>query len=263
MTKQEEIFLLVLEDFCSKVYQYYKKIDLSGIFLPNTFPGYENAEKKYFFVGRDSYYWTKFDKMIEYYNDNILSRYIKDNNSILTLNMIIKNSNNNSGSFWTMVIKLHIYLHTGELIDDVNQLICDHKMILQTIGYGNLNSIEVKGTLENMKIWSGIDQNIYWDIKKKSIVFDNLKYILDIYNPDIIFIFNWDNNKEKVAFKDIEVEWYKGCFIESVISIYKVKNYKSFIIWCPHPNSFSYSKSKLNINKLIEIIKEKMKVVGI
>ena len=188
--------------------------------------------------------------MIEYYENNNIDEYVKENNNWLSTNRIIEYSNNKS-NFWTLIIRLHIYLHTKRLIN-VNEISEEEINLLEEIGWGNINSIEIPKTLMNEGRWDDLDKNFYQDIKEKSRIFDSLKFIFDIYNPDYLFIFNWDDNKEEDVFNELTPIWNKEEYTHGIISTYTFENYKTKLIWCPHPNNLRYKS--MNINELIEII---------
>jgi len=259
MTKQEEIYGPLLDDFCLKIKKYYKKIDIPGLFLANVMPNYSNSKIKYFYIGQDTYYWTDFDNMVDLCASNNAKNYIKTNNKWLSPKNIISQSSNNAGSFWTMVIRLHIYLSQNEFVN-VNQLTNEQKELLKTIGWGNLNSIELPESLKKEERWEGINENHYWDIKNKSEVFDKIKLIFEIYDPDIIFIFNWcSDSKAEQALEGLDVKFNKDTFIQNIISTYDVKGTNKKIIWSSHPNNLKWQGT--NINNAIKIIYETYKKI--
>ena len=247
MTIQEKVYIPLLEKFCSGIKDYHKKIDINSVFLANSMMNYEESTEKYFYIGRDTYGWHNFDQMIELCTSNKADEYININNKWLTPENIISHSSNNSGSFWTTVIKLHLYLSTNKIVKNVNNLTKDQIKLLKSIGWGNLNSIETTPA------WEIINPDYYWDIKIKSKIFDKLKIILDIYKPKKIFIFNWcDNNKCDEYLENIDVEFDNKVYIQDIIAIYKIKNYDAKIYWTSHPNRFKWLKT--NNDKIIQTI---------
>jgi hypothetical protein len=250
--KQEQIYKPLLEKFCNDVKKYQGKINISGLFLANTMENYENSKNKCFYIGQDTYWWTDFDNMINLCLSGKAHEYINENNKWLTTQRIISQSSNNAGSFWTMVIRLHIYLKTNELVN-VNTLNAGQIALLNDLGWGNLNSIEIPKTLQNEERWNGINESDYWDIKTKSGIFDRIKLILDIYHPDTIFIFNWcDDTKTEQVLKDLDLEWNEKTYIQNIIATYKIKGYNTKVIWSSHPNNLKWQGT--NINDTIEII---------
>jgi len=254
MTKQETIYKPMLYNFCSDLKKYKNKIDIPGLFLPNVMAEYEKFEnKKIFYIGRDIRYSSiRFKKMIRQCTSGKVKDYIVNNNKWLTPANIIKNSYNKPGAFWTMVIRLHIYLHTQKLVN-VNQLDSEQNKLLNSIGWGNINSIVPKETLKSDGYWNGIDQDIYSEIKDKSAIFDKLKLILKVYDPDVIFIFNWcDENKIEQVLEGIEVKFNKKSYVNGIIKSYRIKHSKKKIIWSSHPNRLRSLGT--NINKVIKIL---------
>ena len=135
---------------------------------------------------------------------------------------------------------------------DINELTEDDERLLEEIGWGNLNSIELPRSLDNQGRWESLNKDYYWDIKEKSRKFDSLKYILDIYDPDYLFIFNWDDGKEEDVFQGLNPLWNKKEYWDKVISTYNFDDYKAKVMWCPHPNRLRWLS--MNINELIEEI---------
>jgi hypothetical protein len=251
MLNQKETYLPLLENYLSEVQIYKNKVDLSGVFLPHTLPKYETAKKKYFYCGQDTYWWIPFDKMIQYFENQDISGYIDENNAWPRVEDIIKYSNNKEGNFWTLVIRLHLYLHNREFAN-INDLSENDIEILQELGWGNINAVEMPRSLENEGRWDALNKDYYWDIKGKSKGFDSIKYILDVFDPDYIFIFNWDNNKEEDVFKGLNPRWNEHEYWDKTISTYNFAEYKAKVIWCPHPNNLRFKS--MNIKDLIEEI---------
>jgi len=255
MKQYEEIYLELLKEFLNDVKDYKDKVDMSGLFLPHTLSKYSSAKTKYFYCGQDTYEWTNFSKMIKYYENNDITGYLDENNSWPSVDEIIEYSNNKEGNFWTLIIRLHIYLHRKKIIN-VNTITERDKVLLEEIGWGNINSIEIPKTLQNRELWESLDKDCYWDIKEKSRAFDSIKHIMDLYNPDYIFIFNWAESKEEDVFKGLRPNWNKDEYIEGIISTYCFDDYKTKLIWCLHPNSLRYKS--MNINELIEEIDKRV-----
>ena len=249
--KTREKYLDQLNKFLEEVKCYKNKVNMCGLFLPYTLSRYNSAKKKCFYFGQDTYGWIDFNKMIEYYENNNIIGYIEENNNLMTVDKIIEYSNNKEGNFWTLIIRLHVFLCTNEIIN-VNEFSENDKQYLEEIGYGNLNSIELPKSLQNQGLWDTLNETIYWDVKEKSRVFDSLKYVLDLYDPDYIFIFNWDASKEKDTFYRLVPHCNTESYIDGIISTYSIENYKTKLIWCPHPNNLRFKS--MNINELINII---------
>jgi len=256
MSKQIDIYKSLINDFCKETNQYKNKIDIPGIFIPHGLSKYNCAKKKYFYIGRDTNDWCKFNELITFYEENNIEKYIEENNWPTSSDEFLEYTNNSQGGFWTLAAKLHLKLNGIQEDIQINtQMKNEYKEILEEMGYGNLNSIETKQSLQNRSQWESIDKSIYEDIKQKSKRFDRLKLILDIYNPDYIFIFNWDAD-ENLAFTDLQFERLEHQNIENVCSVYYVKENNTKIIWTIHPNNLRFKG--MNINDLITIILERL-----
>jgi hypothetical protein len=231
-------YISLLKEFYNETKQY-GTIYIPGLFLPNIMNGYSESELKIFYVGQDTYGWTDYGEMLQYFSNADYEGYINENNGWLTENRIIENSNNKSGSFWTLVIRLHLKLHKSDL-QNVNEINRKDIHILNDLGWSNLNSIEKPSSLINEGIWDDINQEIYWKIKEASRKFDSIKHVLDIFEPHYLFIFNWDDNKEDDAFDGLKPIWNGKEAIDKVIATYTFQEYRTKIIWCPHPNNLRY-----------------------
>jgi hypothetical protein len=260
MNKQIYTYKQIIVDFCNETRQYKNQIDIPGLFLPHVLANYDRANKKYFYVGRDTNGWGSFNDLIIAYENNQIEEYIeKNNNWPGVVDNFLEYTNNKAGGFWTLASKLHLKLNgineTVSINTDIDE---KYKVILSEMGYGNLNAIETHQSIKNRDKWNDIDQIIYWDIKSKSRRFDKLKYILDIYSPDYIFIFNWavDEAEEELAFTDINVEWQENDHIPKILATYLVKDYNSKIIWTIHPRNLSFKE--MNIDELIQEISSRI-----
>ena len=119
-------------------------------FIPYTFPNYKTSPKKFFYVGRDTYYWCEYDSMYDENGEAAPLTYLMNNaNYVSTEN--IRNDWGKSGAFWNMVGKLHLQLLTGTYHESIDELSIKDWELLKGIGYGNLFSIELPDTLKKKK----------------------------------------------------------------------------------------------------------------
>ncbi len=255
--KQSEVFLPLLEQFCAATNEYKGKIDLPGLFLPHGLKNYDNAQNKYFYMGRDTNGWgSSFDELIEFNEKEELDKYIDNNNVWPTGDDFLEYTNNSAGGFWTLAARLHLKIKTGHSNYAIRPDLEDkYKELLQDMGWGNLNSIETQQSLDKHGEWDDIDQDIYWKIKSKSRIFDCLNHILDAFQPDYIFIFNWQADEE-IAFNGLKYKWIKKDHIPDLLSIYRIEDYQTRIIWTIHPRNLSFKG--MNIEELIELVVERM-----
>lgn len=216
-------------------------------FIPYTFPKYESAPLKVFYIGRDTYYWCEYDAS---YKENP-EAYIKDNASFVNVENIKKDWSK-SGSFWGTVAKLHIQLMTGVYHHSINELTTMDWELLEEIGYGNLFSIERIETLKKKKYkpkGMSDERTEYDDINDidgyKALCnlakpFENLKTIISAYGePDIVIILSWtDKNDFFEGLDDYECE--KELYEEYYRSVFLSKTHKTKVVWSSDPNRFPY-----------------------
>lgn len=230
----------ILEQFIKENKQLYVESGYPwGLFIPYVFPNYKNASLKIFYVGRDTYYWTKRDVMLESFDRNDLERYFSENASAVYLDKCIK-WGNGSGAFWSFVNKLHLYIRTGE-IKDLNFLSEDDKAILQEVGYGNINSMELNQTLLNNEGWSveDFDFDKLYSLRVQSKMFDKISHIINAYHPDVVIILNWDNYADYYL-DEFDFIWQKNLYIDSKQAVYLSDETKTKVIWSSHPNRFKF-----------------------
>jgi hypothetical protein len=256
--KQIETYKPLLDEFCQETKKFKNKIEMPGLFLPHGLENYETAKNKFFYVGRDTAGWIPFNELIDCFENNKIIDYINKNDWPNSLDEVFKQANNNPSSFWNIACRLQLKLNGVKEDLAINTNLSDeYKQILLEMGYGNLNSIETPQSIKNRKEWDSIDKNIYKEIKNKSLKFDNLKFILDIYNPSHIFIFNLKGDEE-LAFKNLEYECIQDKEFQNLIAIYTITGYKTKIIWTVHPGSFRYIKKnaleKISVSEWIDEI---------
>ena len=255
MKNQEKIYLPLLEKFCSEIVQNKNLNDIPEVFVPIAMPNYIDAEKKIFYCGSDTFGWGEMSNLMEFFKDNDLKNYLTENNKWLTPEGIIKHSNNNPASFWGLVIRLHLMIKTKQL-KSLSNLTDEDINHLNDIGYGNIYSIEHQKILKKRGVWENIDKYVYDDIKSKSCMFDHLKLILNCFNPDIVFIFTWDESKEEDIFLDLKPEWNEVDFKKGIISTYTIEGYKTKLIWCLHPNRLRFKSMNADelINEILRVL---------
>lgn len=219
-------------------------------FIPYTFPKYESAPIKVFYVGRDTNYWCENDKV---YNERP-EVYLKDNASYVDVDNIKKDWNK-AGSFWGTVAKLHLQLITGVYHHSIEELSLDDWELLEGIGYGNLHSLELPETLKKKKYHpkgSSEERTEYDDIcdfqgykalRNLAKPFENLKTLFSAYGePDIVFVLSWtdkDDFFEGLDDYECQKEWYE----EGFRSVFLSDSHKTKVIWSSHPSRFSFMKT--------------------
>jgi len=273
MTKQEEIYVPLLNNYCSLYKDWLIGVgkpnfyvdDLYGLFLVNTGEKYPLTTPKIFYVGKETKGWyPNFQEMVELCANNKTEDYIKKQNEWLLQDKFYEEIKN---PFWKLVIKLHIYIHTNELLTDIKKINNKQKDLLHSIGWGNINSMITPQGLgqygkiveDDVNIWKDIDKEVYNYIKKSSHMFDKMKLLLDIYNPDVIFIFNENENEEKYYEQYLEGLKITGCpetkMYDDFLVSYSIEGYTTKIIWTKHPRYL------LKIGVYIEDIKNAYDII--
>ena len=146
---------------------------------------------------------------------------------------------NNAGSFWTMVAKLHLLIRTGRYTEDIMQISAADKVILEEIGYGNINAIEQQTSLSKEGYWEAITSlDGYCQIREAGRPFEKLKSVIEAYHPDFIFIFNWEERDD--VFEGMDFEWQKVYYKDKLQAVYTLPGYSTKVIWTSHPRRYSY-----------------------
>ena len=247
----------LLELFCKSIVPYISKDKYPyGPFIPYTMSEYNNSKLKIFYVGRDTYYWIGMDEMMCDFRNNSLENYLLRNSNTVDVDKMLE-WENNSGAFWTLVVKLHLYLKTGKYYDNIKHLAADEVKLLQDIGYGNLNAVELPNSLRNEGKWDSINKEEYWMIKKESTIFDRLKLIMDAYSPDYIYIFNWEERDD--IFEGLKYKWHEEYFKKDFRAVYSIAGYKTKVIWSCHPRRFSFLGT--NMKEMVLYLSETFKMI--
>ena len=209
--------------------------------LPYVYPKYWDSERRFFYIGRDTYSWSLgegFSEFFSKYDTGDFDGYLKENARVLTAADRIEGWAGRSASFWYVVNTLHLYLRLHRMPDLWN-LTSEEKDVLDEIGYGNLNSIELQQTLAKEGYWNDMDQEKYQKIKDASeSIFDRYELLFDAYNPQLSIITTWTGN-EKNYFSGLEYEQiadetdgYLKVFVYRVSK----QNRSSIVIWTYHPS---------------------------
>ncbi len=210
-----------------------------GPFIPYTFPRYPEAPIKIFYVGRDTYYWIERSELIDDKGEVYIENYFSKNKAAVTRDVTLK-WGNMSGAFWSFVDKLHLYIRTG-IVKDLTNLNDDDLNILDEIAYGNMNCMELDKTLINNegREESDFDREKLNQLRCNSRCFDRIEHILNAYPcPDFIVILNWEDRED--YFEKVDYTFEEDLFIENIQSVLSLKDYKTKIIWGPHPNRFKF-----------------------
>lgn len=258
MRVNKQYYLPLLTKFCEEA----EKIGNGafprhGIFIPYTFENYDSAPIKIFYVGRDTAGWITFQEMMDDHRIGKLDDYLEKNSNVVTVQGENINGSDthslregwnvdNRCDFWRFCQKLHLYIVDDQMNVDITQLSEDDYKIIEQMGYGNLNSLEVYQTLKNNKyaektLWEMVgDKKKLRTLRKRSRELDKIKHILDAYEPDLIIILNW-SGKPEIVFKDLDTKNDSILYSEEKgkqRSVFTIDGYKTKIVWSIHPNSF-------------------------
>ena len=238
----KDIYAPLIEKFYKEAAPYYGCGYPYGPFIPYTMPRYPQAGKKIVYIGRDTYYWAGREALMKSMRDGKPEDYLTVNSKVLKPEDIVNGYNNNSGSFWNFVAKLHLLIRTGHYYDDIRQTGADELRLIEEIGYGNLNSIELPKTLENEGTLNEItSMEDYGKLRNAGQVFEKIKTILEAYHPDLIVILNWEERDD--IFDGLHVHWQKDYYIDARRAVYTIDGYATRIIWTSHPRRFSFLKT--------------------
>lgn len=232
-------------------------------FIPYTFSKYHSAERKIFYVGRDTYYWLELDALFDSSNKINHELYLERNCEYVTTDNIL-NDWSKAGSFWGFVGHLQLLLSKGVYYRDFSTLKEEDLDCFHEVGYGNLFSIELPETLKKKKYTdkeSGLERNEYDDIndwnkyyriKENSIVFEGLETIFKAYGePDFVIITSWIDKDD--FFKNLsDYQFVPEYYIENKLSVFTSKVHKTKVIWTSHPNRFSFLET--NAKEMCELI---------
>lgn len=259
---QLKTYLPLLEEFCR---QNEKTIEDSVYpyipFLPVAFNNYEKSDLKIFYVGIDTYYWIEgISNLLDCYRTHTLATILDVNNNEVTPNRILHDWYSNKGRFWEFVCKLHLYIRSGKILsnDDLRRLSPDEVELIGEIGWGNMNSIELKKTLKKEERWNVIDASKYSLLKKSSEdIIDPIKNLILAYNPDYIILMGWGESEEQV-FKGLDYEPIDEFYVSGIRALYTTKDFKAKIVWTSHPSRFSFLKT--NQDEMITCVGDSLKL---
>lgn len=230
-----------------------------GIFFSHPLPEYDIAQKKVFYIGRDTNGWDDYYRMMEQYHHGQVLDYLDDQWPTSAKEMM---GWGDTMTFWTVVFKLHIYLNHGVLLPSIYDYSDEQKQCLLGLGFGNKNCVEVKESLQNDRmedsetgektnVWHYIDEDKYWIFKEKSRRFDRLKVILELYEPDLVYILSWPDD---FTFTDgvnlIEDQSLRKNYWSYV---YSIEGYKTKLIWTSHPSFFARRITR-NVNEVVKYL---------
>lgn len=240
---QKDIYLPILEEFCKKNEEALKTSGYPWCpFIPVTYENYQEGPK-IFYMGIDTYYWgVSSQELLDAFLKNSLDSILEKNNKVVTPERVLEDWKNDKGLFWSFICKLHIFIRTGRLCsnEDLRHLSFTEQQLIEELGYGNMNSIELKKTLEKEDYWNSINAEKYWELKESSeTLIDPLTNLIKAYMPDYIFILGWGGNEAHV-FKGMKYTAKENFYYENYRAVYEFKDFPTKVIWSSHPSRFSF-----------------------
>jgi hypothetical protein len=235
MKTPQQVFEPLLKTFCQATQDIDISDNFSSIFLPHTMKGYDAAEKKIFYFGRDTSTWLRTGFLMNCYRTDNLDTYIEKTFEWVNKFDFLEYNKKKSSGFWSIAMLLHLKIkgvtEKPSISENLDEKFYD---LLNDFGYGNTNAIEVPESLQIQGVWDGLDQNKYWQIKEHSRMFDKLKFTIEAYEPNLVFIFNWKCDEKKflegLEFDIKSVQLIKDNFLDIHLT-----NYDTRIIWTVHP----------------------------
>lgn len=258
MRINKQYYLPLLTKFCEEAEKIGNEaFPRHGIFIPYTFENYDSAPIKIFYVGRDTAGWIKFQEMMDDYRTEKLGDYLEKNSNVVTVQGENINGSdthslregwniNNHWDFWRFCQKLHLYIIDNQANIDITKLSARDYQLIEQMGYGNCNCLEVYHTLRNNKfegrtLWELVnDKTKLRALRQESRELDKIKNIIEAYEPDLIIILNW-SGKPGILLKELDTENVSNLYCEDKgkqRSVFTIEGYKTKILWSIHPNSF-------------------------
>ena len=253
--KYKEYYLKTLPPFLDEIESLGDFGLPSGLFLSHPLPDYGRTGPKVFYIGRDTKGWHNYTEMMNLFRTGKIIDYLKQYWPTNSREMMAWGDRM---TFWTVVFKLHIYLnHNGICHPKIQDYSDEEKKCLTSLGFGNMNCVEVPQTLQKIKndkqenYWGLIDRGKYREFKSKSRRFDRLKLILDLYEPDVVYIFSWP--LDKIFMDGLELVEDGSLHEDHKRRVFNVKGYKTKIIQTSHPTYFLFRITH-DINKVVEYL---------
>ena len=249
----ELLFLTPLQEVLAELGQEIGLPYPHGIFLPHVTDGYKNASLKIFYYGLDTRTWMGDDAtnrwgyqvMMDHFRSGQLEKYITEWNNKWPRAAEDILAWDNHIAFWPFVIRLHLLMTTDEWVDDLTNIPKPLLKSIMSLGYGNVNAIELKRSLQTENWWDGDVKKTCWDAvtnvnayKKARILTQEkilFKDVLNAFSPDCVFIHTWSWS-EDIFFKNLNWHPY-DIKHEGKWAAYTIDGYKTKILCMPHPNS--------------------------
>jgi hypothetical protein len=219
-------------------------------FLPAYGQLYDKTETRIAFVGMETRGYgnlTDFVNLVDENPEEAIFGVFEDFNELKFCTW----GSNFGNSFWDFNFK---FLANFYGIDSWQRVKSgETEEILRSFAWGNTNSIERYEVTAQKK---GVDYENWLAVKQASKCFDRGKYLLDVLQPQIMVILNWETNEEwlsdgveNVARQEIDDHfWY-----------YFLPTTQTHVIWTAHPTWLTKNRDFDNyIKYLANFVKQRL-----
>ena len=234
----------LLEQFMNKI-RGVNPNSLPVPFLPYYGTKYEKFQYKIAFLGWETRNSDKLSEYIEKFNNHsndVFFWFREDLDE--PFDFITKEygyMNNFGNDFWGFILKFLSKFHgIREWKDVKNGLYPD---ILKSFVWGNMESIERYEVTAKTK---GADYQDWMKVKQASLIFDNINYVLNLFNPKILIVLHWlDEDDWLTQGSDFKHE----IIFEDILEYYFLERTQTHVYWTRHPGSLS--RKKIDFNQII------------
>ena len=243
------------------------KAGTPDLFIPGKGKLYERQEKgkKVLYIGKDTNGWGDLENRIKAYQNGDKENIVKEIMSIATQrlqnNEHIDWWGKGKSQYWDFIFKLqNRILGLSENENNINE------QITQSFAWGNsylLQTLNLPEDISSCSNYKKLQQLANEDRSTRNKV---LEAMLDLFNPDIIVILNWDeyitllkeSDREKIEYledgvvddnkRKVKIEYYK---------IGEDKN-KRHVIWTYHPRAMDFCQGRVDagVEAVFKFMKE-------
>ena len=235
----QQVYEPLLKEYCKATADNETANHCASVFLPHTMAGYgkEVGKPKIFYFGRDTNGWQPNNFLQTCFHENRLVDYHNKSAEWINKYEFLGYNKNNSSGFWTLAMCLHLKLKGIKDTVAIDETVPKkYYELLSDFGYGNTNAIEVKKSLENQGVWNEIDHAEYYNLKDHSLIFDKLKHTVEVYEPSLVFIFNWPCD-ETIFLEGLRYSIKDVHLIKNKFNDIHLSDYNTWIIWTVHPRA--------------------------
>ncbi len=253
MRTEKERFYSTYSNLVQNFIKQIEKVDVRGIpepHLPCIGSDYLKSNYKLAFFGKETKGWGDLKAFM---NDAKVDpvKAIQRNEGEFDDLEFVDWTNNFKTSFWDFILQ---FLAVFYGISDMQALKINEKYytLLRSFIWGNTNSIE---RYEVTAKGNEVPYDNWEKVKNASRIFDNPKYILEIYKPRVLFILNWDEDEKWLTGSGSFIGPEK---IDDNLWYYHRRDTDTHVLWGVHPR---YAAPNIGfpeyIDQMIETIKGK------